>query len=61
MLSVFYITVTKYFLSSFMQAMAVYNQLSKNNDILSSPPPRTEKSAEYCSDEDDELKASKPF
>lgn len=40
-----------------MQAMAVYNQLSKNNDVFSS---RIEKSAEYFSDEEDELKKIKP-
>jgi hypothetical protein len=44
-----------------MQAMAVYTQLSKNNDVLSSSSPRSEKSAEYCSDEEDELKKIKPI
>jgi hypothetical protein len=44
-----------------MQAMAVYNQLSKNNEIHSLSPPRTDKSAEYCSDEEDELKQIKPI
>jgi hypothetical protein len=44
-----------------MQAMAVYNQLSKNTGIQSLSPPRTDRSAEYCSDEEDGLKQIKPI
>jgi hypothetical protein len=36
-------------LLSFIQAMAVYKHLSKNNDVSTSPD-KTDKSAEYFSD-----------
>jgi hypothetical protein len=40
------------FLSSFIQAMAVYNHLSKKNEVISSSLDKTEKSAEYFSDKE---------
>jgi hypothetical protein len=35
-----------------IQAMAVYNHLSKKNEDVTSSPASTDKSAEYFSDED---------
>jgi hypothetical protein len=43
-----------------IQAMAVYNHLSKKNEVITSSPASTDKSAEYFSDEDHGTPQVKP-